>query len=107
MVVIAGVLGMTFYVAPWIKRTSGTSRVDCGREEVKEYGQAIPQWQAEHPGRSCPGALGELSKYTRYRDTRDPWGDALGMVCAPEGIVVYSLGGDGLLGTRDDLWSAR
>ena len=104
---IAGVLVTKLFVVPWLKVEYGESLVDIGRKVVREFGAAIPQWQAAHPGRTCPGALGELTQYTRYQDTHDPWGGTLGMLCTKDGIVVYSLGEDGQLGTPDDLWSAQ
>jgi hypothetical protein len=105
-IAVALVVALKLVVAPWIVDRLGCSLLEHSRRFVKEYAEAIPRWQEAHPGRSCPGGVRELTEYTRLHDVRDGYGEELQLLCTAKGIVVYSLGEDGKLGTADDLWGS-
>lgn len=93
-------------------RCFGASKLDIARAVVDHYAyEAYPQWETQHPGRTCPRRLDELNEYTNNKDTKDPWGNRYRMFCLPEmppglrPIVVTSDGEDGLEGTPDDIRS--
>jgi hypothetical protein len=104
-VTIGVVLATRLYVVPYMKQMYGMSRDDIARQMVKDYGDAIPRWQADHPGRACPSTILELNAYTPFRDDKDPWEGEIQLLCTPKGMAVYSYGEDGRFGTADDLWS--
>ena len=77
--------------------------------------QAYGRWRAENPGRQCPAALADL---TRYMNLTDIWAyrhwsgqDLYTMYCGPEaanipgGFGVAHVGDDGRANTADDIKS--
>jgi len=87
------------------------SKVDLARLKVREYVDvAYVVWRKQHAGRVCPASLDVLDEYLSWSpdgrpDRRDPWGNRLLMLCAADGIAVFSLGEDGLPYTSDDIRS--
>lgn len=84
------------------------TKVDIAELAVRDYGsEAFASWRADHPGRTCPVSLDELSPYLGSRDTRDPWGNPYRFACVDGSLWVVSSGEDGKIGTDDDLASDR
>lgn len=69
--------------------------------------EAIPAWQADHKGKTCPASVDELASYLHgdpgVPTKVDPWGHALFVHCDAHGIEVRSAGPDGKPDTADDI----
>jgi hypothetical protein len=84
------------------------TKADKANLIVRKYAyEAYPQWAWAHRETRCPRALVELDEHINDKDTRDPWGRPYRMICVERGVVVYSGGPDGYVGTDDDIWSNR
>lgn len=88
------------------------AKADLARLQLTSLAaEAYPLWRMRNAETACPAALAELLEYTNRKDTVDPWGNELTMVCgdgappAAKGFGVSSAGPDGKAGTADDLTS--
>jgi hypothetical protein len=82
-------------------------RTSVAHFTVNKYAnEDFRRWASAHPDMRRPAALTELDAY--LADTRrDPWGQPYRMLCSDRGLIVYSAGTDGYIGTQDDIWSDR
>jgi general secretion pathway protein G len=113
MIVLAIIaLVMGFLVGPKVLNMFQESKVDTARLVVKQIAdEAYTHW-AMNNQKQCPDSLADLKKYMNKKDTKDPWGNELIMLCgenAPEGsttgFAVLSVGKDGKKDTDDDIKS--
>ncbi|HUJ58286.1 MAG TPA: hypothetical protein VLX92_07330 [Kofleriaceae bacterium] len=73
------------------------SKAELARFAARRYAhEGYPSWLATHPGQTCPRALRELDEYTGGSADRDPWGRPFVMICSDHGLVVVSLGENGV-----------
>ena len=83
------------------------TRADIARRNVIDIERsAYPQWQAQHPGESCP-SLAELGAYRHDPSLADPWGNTYDVFCLRSGLIARSVGEDGQAATADDIWADR
>ena len=113
MIVLAIIaLVMGFLVGPKVLSMFQDSKKDTAKLIVDQIANEAYGLWARNSQKSCPGDLGELKKYMNKKDTKDPWGNELIMLCgenapegAPLGFAVLSKGEDGKQGTDDDIKS--
>jgi len=105
--VVAGVLAVGAVVGPRLM-CHGASKIDVARATVDRLAyEAYPAWLTDHPDRPCPPSLAALLPYESSRSAMDPWDTTYTLICRDVGITVVSAGGDGKLGTDDDIRSDR
>jgi|SRR5579862_7416254 len=74
--------------------------------------EAYAQFLGDHPSKSCPDSLKDLTPYMNDDHVSDPWGNPYAMKCEPSpkghgyDFRVISAGPDGKMGTDDDLDSS-
>lgn len=116
MIVLAIIaLVMGFLVGPRVMEMFREGEGKVAQMMVKQVAdQAYPQWSLNNPGEDCPSSINDLQKYMNNpkKEIKDPWGQALVMLCgsdAPEGVstgfAVLSKGKDKKQGTEDDIKS--
>lgn len=112
LAIIALVMGLL--VGPKVLSSLSSAEKKTFWMTAKQFAEeAYPRWRADNPGKSCPGGLGDLTKYMNQKELKDENGnDIYIMLCgsnAPEGIPnnfgVIWVGPDGKQGTEDDIKS--
>jgi hypothetical protein len=100
-----------FVVGPRVMRNFGQSKAEIAKLVVHKYAyEAYPQWVRRNWNREtrCPSRLSDLDELMNNKDIVDPWGNDYRMYCGTHGgVIVHSLGEDGLAGTDDDIWTNR
>jgi hypothetical protein len=76
--------------------------------QVRDLGDRFLRYRLAHSG-DCPSIEQWIEDKTLKSEPKDPWGGTLSIACPGQheegGADIISLGPDGKLATKDDIWS--
>lgn len=81
------------------------AQIDTATTGARTIRTAVQQWQAANNETSCPtmSQLVQEKHIDSATNTDDPWGEAYGLTCTDDEVIVTSKGPDKKKGTKDDI----